>query len=366
MTPDRFLQQHARGLAAQFGIQLRALGRGRARAEMDVGANHAGADGSLHGALVQLLADSASGYARALAQPSQAAQVVDTRTQRFNHGQGLRASADCAALDVASGHSVWRSQIRRGDALVAEVTHTYVHELDVPLAPSPPGDAKAVVVAEKDFANGGVVDERRRQIFEAACRVISRKGFAKATIREIAAAAKMPVPTMYQYLEHKEDLLYQLYESFMRDTVTELEQWRRNDSSARARLLGAMSTLIDGFDRNHRYVKTMFQETRALSEDARAKVYQLDAGYIDVLTRLLEDVANEERCDPGEAELTANFIYFLCVVWPLRYWCIGKFGRDQVAHHIARFVMRGLGLSEPTEPAHAEGAIASSPHQELP
>jgi len=47
----------------------------------------------------------------------------------------------------------------------------------------------------------------------------------------------------------------------------------------------------------------------------------------------------------AQIELWANLIYFLCTVWPLRYWSIGGHGRNAVTDSITAFVMRGLDLA---------------------
>ena len=44
-------------------------------------------------------------------------------------------------------------------------------------------------------------------------------------------------------------------------------------------------------------------------------------------------------------ELTANFIYFLCAIWPLRFWSIGKYVKEPVANDIIDFVFNGLGVA---------------------
>src|ERR1051326_4761626 len=106
-----------------------------------------------------------------------------------------------------------------------------------------------------------VVDERWRRIVEGASKVIAAKGFAKATIREIAAAADMPGATMYQYLERKEDILYNVYKFFMTDIVASLKRWQASDVPPNERLAGAIRTMVDVFDKNHRFIKLMFQET---------------------------------------------------------------------------------------------------------
>lgn len=49
--------------------------------------------------------------------------------------------------------------------------------------------------------------ERRRQVIEAAARVIGREGVAKATTRRIAAEAKANIGTLHYTFGSKEDLL---------------------------------------------------------------------------------------------------------------------------------------------------------------
>lgn len=51
------------------------------------------------------------------------------------------------------------------------------------------------------------VEQRRRQIVEAAIRVFTRKGFHAASVREIAREAGIADGTMYLYFTHKTDLL---------------------------------------------------------------------------------------------------------------------------------------------------------------
>ena len=187
-----------------------------------------------------------------------------------------------------------------------------------------------------------VIDERWRQIFEGACVVIAEKGFAKATIREIAAAAKMPIPTMYQYLERKEDLLHQIYEYFMTDIMVALHEVRASTLPPRERLEELVRTMIHLFDKHHKYIKLMFQETRALTPEARQRVYELDASYIAVISELIDDTIAQCGWRERNTELTANFLYFLCCIWPLRHWTIAKFGEQAVAGEIVDLMLNGL------------------------
>ena len=132
-----------------------------------------------------------------------------------------------------------------------------------------------------------MVDERWQQIVDGASRVIAAKGFAKATIREIAASADMPVATMYQYLDRKEDILSNIYKHFMGEVVAALTRGSASELSPRDRLAGAIRTMIDVFDEKHRFIKLMFQETKSLTPQARREVYALDAQYIAMFRDLV-------------------------------------------------------------------------------
>jgi len=55
-----------------------------------------------------------------------------------------------------------------------------------------------------------VVDARRRQILDAAERVFGRRGYHRATIREVAREAGIADGTIYNYFANKEDLMRNL------------------------------------------------------------------------------------------------------------------------------------------------------------
>jgi len=132
----------------------------------------------------------------------------------------------------------------------------------------------------------------------------------------------------------------------MGEVVAALTRVSASELSPRDRLAGAIRTMIDVFDEKHRFIKLMFQESRALTPEGRRQVYELDAQYIAIFQELLgESVRNGDIATPNP-ELAANFIYFLCTIWPLRFWSIGKYGEEAVANDIVDFVFNGLGVDK--------------------
>lgn len=347
-----------------FGVQILSERKDRITAGLSLAGQHLAAGGKTHGVVVGMLADCAVARGAALNCPDGfTPTTVEAVTRFFRTGHGNLLTAEAVPVHVDSHRAVWRTRVSRGeDEAVAEVTHTVLYvpqeqvstvesaasagpKTDQSAAPLPAGVLTALERPGR-ARRGAIVEERRRQIFEAACSVIAEKGFAKATIREIAAVAEMPVPTMYQYLERKEDLLYGIYEYFMQDLVGALQKWRSSTVPPHKKIEGAIRTMVAEFDKNQEYIKILFQETRALTPEARQKVYDLDSRYIGILRELVEEATQKGEGSVDRPELTANFIYFLCVIWPLRYWTIGKLGEETVTQEIVAFILRGLGLPD--------------------
>lgn len=357
MDSEGFLNWHNGGMGRILGIEFTSASPTHVVARARISPEHLTRPDVVHGGLVMTLADCAGAYGAVLnlPGPGKTTATIESKTNFLKRGRGAELLAEAVPIHVGSKLSVWRTSVFRGGREpIAEVTQTQIvldepaGEHDILRRQTPASAAKVAVLPSKASARNfrkAVVDERQRQIFDGACRVIAAKGFDKATIREIAAAANMPIPTMYQYVERKEDILFKIYENFMSEFLDSLERTRRADAPVDRRIERAIATMIGDFDKKHKYIKVMFQETRSLTPAARRLVYDLDARYISILKSLLDEGVKAGQLQAQNTELAANFIYFLCVIWPLRYWSIGKFGQDKAAKEILDFALRGLGAS---------------------
>ncbi len=359
MSPESFIAHHNQGMGKLLGISFLNAAPDRVVAQLNVSGAVCARPDVVHGGAIMALADCASAYGAVLnLRAHQTTATIESKTNFWRRGAGPTVRAESVPLHVGRTMSVWRASVFRGEEQIAEVTQTQLYFGESGTDPDPaaaadPGDKHgatpgsiqplhaARTTISRNFSQP-VVDERWRQIFEGACAVIAEKGFAKASIRDIAAAGGMAIPTMYQYLERKEDLLYRIYEYFMSDIVAALHNWRGTATQPRERFEELIRTIVRLFDKHHKYIKVMFQETRALTPDARRRVYELDARYIAIIRELLDTAIRDCGWRERNTELAANFVYFLCCIWPLRHWTIGRFGQDAVAGEIVDFVLHGL------------------------
>lgn len=363
LNPTSQPNSRIHGLDEFLGVNFILSSKERVIAEMELGPGHFARDDVVRGGVLMALADCCGTLGAALnLAPGHHTETIESKTNFLRQGFGGLLRAEAEPIHFGRTTSIWRTTIHRGDERpVAEVTQTQtvLAEPQTQTDAAPDTEVEdAMTEARAAAAPRGrsVVEDRKRQIFEGACKVISEKGFANASIREIAAAAGMPVPTMYLYIDRKEDLLYFIYEFFMQGYIDSLNEISLKGRTAAEKLELALHETIANFDRNHEYIQLMFQETRSLSLESRKKVYALDGSYIGFWRDLLDQLASSGELRCSNAELTANIIYFLCAVWPLRHWTIGKFGRQEVTDTVSEFILKGLGLAPApaTEVEHVE------------
>src|SRR5712692_2666554 len=79
-----------------------------------------------------------------------------------------------------------------------------------------------------------LVKARKRQIFLAACRVLARKSFHQATVKEMALEAGLAAGSIYVYLQSKDDILLLLAESMIAELLEALPALRAQSKGARA------------------------------------------------------------------------------------------------------------------------------------
>ncbi len=249
--------------------------------------------------------------------------------------------------------SVWRARVHahapneriNQQNLVAEVTQRFrwaaqgaaSQEDEPPVAA--PDKADAELGPRKDE---GVADRRRRQIFLGACEVIAKKGWANASIRDITRAAKITIPTMYQYISGKEDILYLVTSMCMEEILQHFQAHTQSDKAPLESLVDAIAAYFGYIDKNRRYINLVYSETRSLSEVNRERIFELEKQFI-YLWELILIKGNETGVfNIRNTHLAANLIYFLCTAWALRHWSIGIYPEEEVKQHILDMILNGI------------------------
>lgn len=172
--------------------------------------------------------------------------------------------------------------------------------------------------------------------------VIANKGFSASSIREIAEAAGMHVPTMYQYVSSKDEVLELVYHWVMRRVRENVADALASTEGPRQRLRAVTLKLIENNDRGRRETGVLNRELRSLSKPARARVVN---EYVEVVGEIADVIA--EGVKSGEfldvnPVITANFIDALCDMWALRQFAVGQYDVTEFREQLLRFIERGI------------------------
>ncbi len=165
-----------------------------------------------------------------------------------------------------------------------------------------------------------LAESRRRQIFLAACRVLARKSFHEASVKELALEAGIATGSIYLYLHSKDEILVLIAESMVGELVEQLPAIRaRSGGDPRRELIEMMSTIIDVIDRYRDAFNVLHHEGRYL--ERRTEYKQAIVRASDPYRSAVADVLRRGR-QAGvihffDALSAVHIIHMLCAGWAM-------------------------------------------------
>jgi uncharacterized protein (TIGR00369 family) len=349
VDPTAFLRSNQEGLDGLLGVEIVSAAPDRIVGQLAAGPQHMTGGGRVHGGAVMAFADSLGAYGAVLNLPEGCTTAtIESKTNFLRRGQPGILIGESVPLHVGRTTMVWQTTVRDSEnEPVAQVTQTQIvlklrgREAERPALPAA-ASREQVASDAAEPGNGDIASVRKKQIFRAASEVMARKGFARATMREIARAAGMPVPTMYQYLRSKDDLLALIFDTYLAEIERSVSRAVAEGRTATEKLTAAIRANLASFDIYQRQIRLMNRETQALNADARERVKQHMRSYLALFSRIIDEGVARGEFRPRDPELVANFIAMLCEVWPLRHWSIGQFGLAKVQDEMLALVTDGL------------------------
>lgn len=198
---------------------------------------------------------------------------------------------------------------------------------------------------KKSLDQGHVLHET---ILHSASHLFHERGFAGASIRDIAQAAGISSSTMYHHFTNKQDLLFEVISRFMRDfnaaTVPVLSDETRDVSQ---RLRFVITVHIEMSDDRRHELLVGNPVKYALTPDQARQVVAQQLEYHDAIRLLVEGGRSAGVFDVQDSEI-ATFA-LLDLLNGIREWfhSSGRLDRSQVVDQYTHFAFRLLGASTP-------------------
>jgi len=156
--------------------------------------------------------------------------------------------------------------------------------------------------------------KRLSSINKAAARIIARDGFEGASVRRVAAKAKIGLSGIYYYYKSKEDLLYALQKHTFSTLVRLLGERLESVSTPREKLRAVIENHFQFFVDNVDELKVCVHEIESLSGEYYKKVLHIRREYFALVKDVVKEViGNDDRYDPNLAALylfgSLNWVY---------------------------------------------------------
>lgn len=187
-------------------------------------------------------------------------------------------------------------------------------------------------------------DSRRRQILDAAVKVMQKTGFHQMSMQELAAEADVSVGLIYKYFSGKEDLLLatiiRIQDAF-RDQLTPVIAAAGDDPVDQ--LTAGIRRYIETVDENLDAVVLTYRESRTLDAAGRAQIKELEIASAAPLRSVIEAGIAAGTFHDVDVDLMVFDIMLLAHGWALKHWHFGElYSLDDYIRLQTRYALNSL------------------------
>jgi AcrR family transcriptional regulator len=190
------------------------------------------------------------------------------------------------------------------------------------------------------------------EIVDAAAAVFAAKGFAKATLENVAERLRVSRATLYYYVRSKDDLLRRVIGDFVGGRQKELEELRRRrDLAPEDRLRHALRSQLRHFDTHPDMARVFLREELELPPDLYAQQRAYRRNIQEAVEQLIEEGVSTGHFRDVDPRLVA-FALFGMTNW-LHVWYDpeGRYSTDEIADVFADLLLLGIVRREGSDTA---------------
>ncbi|HZU46545.1 MAG TPA: TetR/AcrR family transcriptional regulator [Mycobacterium sp.] len=185
---------------------------------------------------------------------------------------------------------------------------------------------------------------RRRQLLDAAVKVMSKTGFHQMSMQELASEASVSVGLIYKYFGGKEDLLLatilRIQDAF-RDQLAPVMAAAGDDPVQR--LSAGIRRYIEIVDDNLDAVVLTYRESRTLDAAGRAQIKELEIATAAPLRSAIEAGIANGVFREVDVDLVVFDIMLLAHGWALKHWHFGPiYSLDEYIRLQTRHMLNAL------------------------
>jgi TetR/AcrR family transcriptional regulator, cholesterol catabolism regulator len=184
-------------------------------------------------------------------------------------------------------------------------------------------------------------------VLEAAAEVFARRGYAAATVQDVADELGMLKGSIYYYIDSKEDLLFRVLESVHDDVDAVLrEAVEIPDLNPLERLLEYVRNQCAYNLRNLVRISVYYDDLNLLSDERRKEILRRRKVHEDYIVNLVVDGQREGLIDDTRHPRLLAYNVFATLIWPYRWFRPRRsFKLEDVVESAVSFIRGGLSAN---------------------
>lgn len=185
--------------------------------------------------------------------------------------------------------------------------------------------------------------ERGEEVYAAALRLFTEKGYHATSMQDIAQAVGLYKGSLYHYIGGKEDLLLRVFERAMGSLLAEVEVIVANTSlgaSQQLRLL--LAAHVAAVAENREALTVYLHEFRALAGETLDLVRTQRQRYRDLVESVVERGVRLGEFAAPDVEVATLGVLGMCNWVAQWYRPGGRLGPRQIAERFGDMVLNGL------------------------
>lgn len=185
-------------------------------------------------------------------------------------------------------------------------------------------------------------ERKRDAVVRTAAREFRKRGYHNTSLDDVAAALNVTKPTVYHYVENKEQLLFECFRAGLRQIMEAVDQVTDSTAPARERLAIVMTRYAEAIASDFGWCMVQAENQDlgpAMSRKIKALKSEIDQG----LWRLIQQGASDGSLRKCDARMAA-FAIAGSLNWIAHWYSAeGKLSATEVAEKFVELFDLGLG-----------------------
>lgn len=183
-------------------------------------------------------------------------------------------------------------------------------------------------------------EARREQVFGAGARLFARKGYARASLQEVADALGVTKPALYYYYSSKEQLLFEIMSFVMARVLADIGEVAESDLAPFEKLREYVRRYVGFFAAHPDEHTIMATEVDSLGPELRDVILDRQRVYLSHVRRIVSDIVGPGR---DFDETTAAFALLGGMNWLFKWYDPqGPITPEKLVEDFARIFAHGL------------------------